>query len=101
MAKMNWYEVRQNNSGGYFEEPAVVVYIRAPDHEEAAEMLWKSGASNANSCECCGDRWYTTDWPLDDEEKIAQLEAQNIPAQSEFDHRWAQEAGIPVAVILR
>ncbi len=56
-----WYHFGQNNSGGRFiinEDLAEDVLIQGKD---VNSVLYKAhelmDASNANSCECCGDRW--------------------------------------------
>lgn len=60
-----FYELTQNNSGGYFivdEKVCHRLFIEATSEEEAirkAESLgcYWDGVENGNDCSCCGDRW--------------------------------------------
>lgn len=61
-----FFEYRQNNSFGWFEEDdsvAQVVIIEADNHTEANEIaesvgIYFNGCSQMIDCDCCGDRWY-------------------------------------------
>lgn len=58
-----FYEYDQNNSGGYFESPAWLVYVEADSAEEADQIaerhgLYFDGVDSRKDCECCGDRWW-------------------------------------------
>jgi hypothetical protein len=61
-----FYEVSQNNSGGYFDVDDKVchrLFIEADSDEEArlkAEELgcYWNGVEDGIDCPCCGDRWY-------------------------------------------
>ena len=61
---MTVYGFRQNNSGGYFTEPAetiIVVDAKSEDHAlEVAQKagLYLDGVQLGRDCDCCGDRWY-------------------------------------------
>lgn len=60
--KPQYYTYRQNNSGGTFTGPAIIVFIQAYSEEEAnrkamAEGLYFDGDGD---CPCCGNRW--SDW---------------------------------------
>ncbi len=64
--KTKYYEFRQNNSGGSFHKPAVVVYVEALDAKHAnsrAEELgiYFDGVEQGSDCSCCGDRWHAAD----------------------------------------
>ncbi len=58
------YVFHQNNSGGYFTEPAKNIIVKdASDSEQATEIALKAGMyfdgiMAGVDCECCGDRWY-------------------------------------------
>jgi len=60
-----YYEFRQNNSGGHFEENENVgqlVIIEASDPTEAYEKadnigIYYDGVEKGIDCDCCGDRW--------------------------------------------
>ena len=60
---MTVYGFRQNNSGGYFTEPAetiIVVAAKSKDHalETAGKAgLYLDGVQLGFDCDCCGDRW--------------------------------------------
>ena len=59
-----FYVFRQNNSGGYFTEPAKNIIVKdASDSEQATEIALKAGMyfdgiMAGVDCECCGDRWF-------------------------------------------
>ena len=60
---MAFFTYSQNNSGGYFHEPAKYVIVEAdsPDHaDEIAEShcdIYFHGCMIGSDCSCCGDRW--------------------------------------------
>lgn len=59
---MAFFTFWQNNSGGYFLEPAEYVIIEAPNAEAANARaieagLYFKGVEAGIDCECCGDRW--------------------------------------------
>ena len=54
------YSFRQNNSGGYYIEPAKHIIVKdAKDSEHATEIALASGMyrNSGEDCSCCGDRW--------------------------------------------
>lgn len=58
-----FYPFKQNNSGGYFNEPAICVIIEADSADEAnmkaeEEGIYFDGCYDRIDCPCCGDRWY-------------------------------------------
>ncbi|MGL5005024.1 MAG: DUF7296 family protein [Casimicrobium sp.] len=63
-----FFEIRQNNSGGSFDAPAVHVIIAAPSKDEACKrtsphfsLCGDSGRyaeyDDCGCCPCCGHRW--------------------------------------------
>lgn len=64
---MNFYEYRQNNSGGSFDmDLGKKVYIQATSPEKANSIaenngIYFDGVYNDIDCSCCGDRWYEAD----------------------------------------
>jgi hypothetical protein len=70
-----FYEFRQNNSGGHFDEDTnagisawVIVEADSLGEAEArAESigLYFDGVEKGYDCECCGDRWYSASWSGD------------------------------------
>ena len=59
-----FYVFHQNNSGGYFTEPAKNIIVKdAGDSEQATEVALKAGIyfngiAAGLDCSCCGDRWF-------------------------------------------
>tara|TARA_R110000782_G_scaffold102791_2_gene190113 strand:- start:2010 stop:2288 length:279 start_codon:yes stop_codon:yes gene_type:complete len=87
------YEYDQNNSGGHFNvmswdgpsdrggvylgsysKKLTNVYVMAESDEEANDLaeryagVYFNGCSDGHDCSCCGDRWYPTYGPVDDED---------------------------------
>lgn len=60
---MKYFLWGQNNSGGCFEGPPVII-VEA-ENQEAAEVVaeqygvYYDGVSEGRDCSCCGDRWYS------------------------------------------
>jgi hypothetical protein len=54
--KKLWH-FRQNNSGGRYTGPAYNLIVEADSEAEAWDEAQKLGATNEDSCPCCGDRW--------------------------------------------
>ena len=58
-----FYVFRQNNSGGYYTQPAKNIIVKdARDSEQATEVALKAGMyfdgiKAGVDCECCGVRW--------------------------------------------
>ena len=58
------YSFRQNNSGGYYCQPAKHIIVKdARDENHAIEIamsagLYFNGIAAGVDCSCCGDRWY-------------------------------------------
>jgi hypothetical protein len=81
---MTVYGFRQNNSGGFFTEPAetiIVVSAKSEDHAlEVAQKagLYLHGVQLGRDCECCGDRWnnYASEFETVAEAKAYAEEAQ-------------------------
>jgi hypothetical protein len=71
--KSKFYEISQNNSGGSFvtnDKLCHRLFIEADSPEEATRIAedlgcYWDGCSNGMDCNCCGDRWYQPDTPLD------------------------------------
>ena len=57
------YSFRQNNSGGYYCQPAKFIIVKdARDSEHATEIamaagMYLQGIAAGMDCYCCGDRW--------------------------------------------
>lgn len=58
-----FFEFHQNNSGGFFSGPALII-VEAESAEEANDIaeqdgeVYFGGVSLGRDCECCGDRWH-------------------------------------------
>ncbi len=58
------YSFHQNNSGGYYCQPAKHIIVKdARDSEHAFEIaiaagMYLGGVAAGSDCSCCGDRWY-------------------------------------------
>ncbi len=59
MENLKWFEFRQNNSGGYFEDNENVCEYVLIQAKSAASAISKAEEmmDNSDSCPCCGDRW--------------------------------------------
>ena len=57
------YSFRQNNSGGFYCQPAKYIIVKdAKDSEHATEIamaagMYLQGIAAGSDCSCCGDRW--------------------------------------------
>ena len=57
------YSFRQNNSGGFYCQPAKYIIVSgASDSEHATEIamqagMYLQGVAAGSDCSCCGDRW--------------------------------------------
>ena len=59
--KLQWYHIRQNNSGGYWETNDDVssdVFVQAYSPKEAEAIISPILERYSNFCSCCGERWY-------------------------------------------
>ena len=60
---MKYYVYRQNNSGGQYIGPKVVI-VQAENETKANGLatgigpVYFDGVANGIDCDCCGDRWY-------------------------------------------
>ena len=62
--KKLWH-FRQNNSGGFYTGPAYHIVVEADNVDEAWDEAEKLGATNDDSCPCCGERWYSEPWEIE------------------------------------
>jgi len=90
------YSFRQNNSGGYYTEPAKHIIVKnAKDSEHATEIalasgMYLNGVASGDDCGCCGDRWYGL---ADDHETLEDA----IAYTSEFDFG---DVGVPQYIVV-
>jgi hypothetical protein len=73
VAKLKWFNFRQNNSGGSFtvnNDVDAYVIVQAHNADEANQLaqrigIYFNGVNDGIDCECCGDRWSTI-WSNDE-----------------------------------
>ncbi len=55
----NYYEIHENNSGGWRSNPADKAYIviRAENETTARDILESQNWYTEDYCDCCGERW--------------------------------------------
>ena len=58
MAEKKLWHFNQMNTGGFYTGPAYNIIVEADGPNEAWMKAEELGASNENSCSCCGDRWH-------------------------------------------
>ena len=79
---MTVYSFHQNNSGGYFIEPAKNILVKnARDEAHATELAEDAGMylDDGSDCSCCGDRWGGCDY-----EHETMEEAKDFAIKSSF-----------------
>ena len=60
MSEKKLWHFHQNNSGGFYTGPAYNIIVEADGPNEAWMKAEALGATNEDSCSCCGPRW--ADW---------------------------------------
>lgn len=60
---MTFFRFDQNNTGGFYMEPAKFLFVEADNDLEAESIalehgVYFDGVDKGIDCECCGDRWY-------------------------------------------
>lgn len=102
-----FYLFRQNNSGGRFHPPAVIVAVESNSPQEAnriaeANGLYFNGVDNDLDCSCCGDRWYPI-WGEDntsDGYTIVTTEGEVTEIAADRAN-WAEEDNIPAILFIK
>ena len=89
---MKAYRFRQNNSGGWFYEPAINVIVVAYNKDQAIDIAMQNGiyfhgVAMGKDCSCCGDRWSAPDEYDTKEQAI------------EWSSGYASEENIPKIVV--
>ena len=92
-----FYTYRQNNSGGFFKEPAINIVIEADGFEEANAIAEANGVyfeDRGDCVSCCGSRWQAmeasdeqSDWYVKDHLEEIQ-EAEGWIASLYEGHKW-------------
>jgi len=96
-----FYHFRQNNSGGYFRDPAVNLLIEATSTDDANSRAERLGAyfGGAGDCPCCGDRWYSLwrDESGTEEPELYGMSVEDYLNQDKF--YWGSRDGIPEVLV--
>lgn len=97
------YWFRQNNTGGYFSDPAINVIIEAPSAVEANSLVQEhgvyfDGVSKRKDCDCCGDRWCE----VTEQDALTETELEQwfINSPTMFESRIQQSFGQKIKGIL-
>lgn len=99
-----FYPFNQNNSGGRFIGPALVVYIEAESEESANDIaqehdIYFNGCEYGRDCSCCGDRWSTT-WYEAVEDPKQDLIREEKEFYLAFKRLWATQDQVPLCLIV-
>lgn len=89
---MKFFEFRQNNSGGFFDENddvAAHVIIEAETEKEAIEKFKPLIENQSYSCPCCGDRWY-----ISPDEVIFGERQVNVYTDGNYTEKWNEKYGL-------
>jgi hypothetical protein len=95
---MTWYTYEQNNSGGSFTGPALLIAVEAGDPGAADSKAvsvgaYFNGCEDGSDCPCCGDRWHEA-YSGRDESPVTDGGA----VDSYLAGWWFAERGYPFAI---
>jgi hypothetical protein len=101
---MAWFNFRQNNSGGSFQEPAINVHIEAVDRNAAnalAEIhgVYFDGVAAGRDCGCCGDRW-SEQWSGEQGEAVPSQYGTPITDLEDGGFQWGDSENLPEHMIV-
>lgn len=86
---MPFYTFDQNNSGGFFTDPAISLIVEADNADEANDIAEEHGVYFDDDydidCDCCGTRWYR----VSEHNATEQPEVYGQPAE-EYDSPYAE-----------
>lgn len=90
------YVYDQNNSGGYFIDPAILVVVDADSPEEADSLALENGVyfNSSADCECCGPRWSSQSGGYPDIAESVEELNERVKANAS----WAEESKIPLVL---
>lgn len=89
----------QNNSGGYFQEPAIDVLVLAPTEELAFVKAFEKGVDpDAPSCGCCGARWCSWAYELSPAEARTRILDALLGRGYQAD--YAKADGVPMLLVV-
>lgn len=97
---MTLYLYDQNNSGGFFTPPAIMVVVDADSPEEADSIALENeiyfDTDYGVDCSCCGVRWSPQSGGYPDVlDSVDELDR-----KSAFASRWAAEAKIATVLFI-
>jgi hypothetical protein len=98
-----FYLYRQNNSGGYFEDPAKYVLIEADDGDHAdfiAERYVGLYFNGQGDCRCCGNRWRNFSDGFDDATETPMIYDESIEDFCKNKKWYSSTTDIKVPYIL-
>lgn len=97
--KTKWYRFDQNNSGGFFKGPAMVVYVEAQSAREANQRAQTVGVyfNGSADCSCCGSRWKEL-WREDNDYYV--LDSPPEKEKGSYLRRFEASPAIPLAIKL-
>ena len=115
MSNMQWYQYRQNNSGGSYQiddDVSILVLIEAPHSVDANAKaqhvgIYFNGCEDGLDCDCCGDRWHKAHRPLHQFATWGRLfdgpltihDTVQSYAQTLADECWSADVGQPVVIV--
>src|SRR6185437_12312141 len=92
-----FFTYSQNNSGGYFKEPALHLIIEAADVDAANNIAEKyiyfDSCLYDGDCSCCGDRWYRA-YKSDRVPSVFRKPLDTC-SSGDFDKLWRKQYKIP------
>lgn len=94
---MKFFGFSQNNSGGYFSEPAENVFIQA-ENAAMAKDIFNAQGFDQSFCHCCGERW-SPEYVDDSDGHDAPL-LYGEPLQESYPVRWVSSVEIPHSCII-
>lgn len=100
---LQWYNFRQNNSGGSFDSPAINVLVQAPSGGLANALaetvgVYFDGCESGRDCPCCGDRWSSL-WDDDTGTEHPTIYGESIPEHLIESRAW-ETPGIPEVMLV-
>ena len=99
---MPFFTYDQNNSGGFFCEPAHHVIVEADDAEQADRIaeehgVYFDGCMTGNDCSCCGDRWTSQHYGFEDSSDEPQIYGEDPKSRVPV----CRDEALPVYILVR
>lgn len=93
---MKWYQYHQNNSGGYYVEPAQNVWVQGSDCSDIVRRFEALGFDDSY-CPCCGERW---SHPYDDSELSDEPEFYGEKLTELKEKPWQFDSEVPFGILI-